>query len=323
MVASSKVDPTLCNRYPNQEKEYIFCVKGRPFGCLVSPHLPTPTSSLIDYNLVKDLGLKMSDLQYSKFFFAGNKMRILGKVTMTVQTIHEGIASGNLPFKANVVLNLFKCLDIDAVAGVKLRKRLSGEESELDCTSSGAPSMCSSTAPTPASSPSRSPPPSPTPTLSPTSPASRSSPKSPPGFPPSPQHPPPIKKILKRPEINVSLTTIPNPRALTANLHALQDTFCNADIMPSSNMELRALHEADPGGKVQLGSGGALTFITMGGLTYERGHGRNRCSAQCQAMSRDELPNNCGYHRQWLIPFNFKLCSEYCQGAFCGCMNEY
>ena len=134
---------------------------------------------------------------------------------------------------------------------------------------------------------------------------------------------PPIKKILKRPEINVSLTTIPNPRALTANLHALQDTFCNADIMPSSNMELRALHEADPGGKVRLGSGGALTFITMGGLTYERGHGRNRCSAQCQAMSRDELPNNCGYHRQWLIPFNFKLCSEYCQGAFCGCMNEY
>ena len=143
MVASSKVDPTLCNRYPNQEKEYIFCVKGRPFGCLVSPHLPIPTSSLIDYNLVKDLGLKMSDLQYSKFFFAGNKMRILGKVTMTVQTIHEGIASGNLPFKANVVLNLFKCLDIDAVAGVKLRKRLSGEESELDCTSSGAPSTCS------------------------------------------------------------------------------------------------------------------------------------------------------------------------------------
>ena len=98
---------TLCNRYPKQDKEYIFCVKGRPFGCLVSPHLPTPTSSLIDYNLVKDLGLKMSDLQYSKFFFAGNKMRILGKVTMTVQTIHDGLASGNFPFKANVVLDLY------------------------------------------------------------------------------------------------------------------------------------------------------------------------------------------------------------------------
>ena len=29
--------------YGNDEKEYIFCVKGRPFPCLVSPHLPTPT----------------------------------------------------------------------------------------------------------------------------------------------------------------------------------------------------------------------------------------------------------------------------------------
>ena len=132
MVASSKVDPTLCNRYPNQEKEYIFCVKGRPFGCLVSPHLPTPTSSLIDYNLVKDLGLKMSDLQYSKFFFAGNKMRILGKVTMTVQTIHDGLASGNFPFKANMVLDLYEYLKIDAVAGVKLQKQLAGEEVQLD-----------------------------------------------------------------------------------------------------------------------------------------------------------------------------------------------
>ena len=87
-MTCSTVDPTLCNRYPNQEKEYIFCVQGRPFGCLVYPHLPVPTSSLVDFNLIKDLGLKMSNLQYSKFCFAGNKMRILSKVTMTVQTIH-------------------------------------------------------------------------------------------------------------------------------------------------------------------------------------------------------------------------------------------
>ena len=93
--------------------------------------------------------------------------------------------------------------------------------------------------------------------------------------------------------------------------------------MPSSNMELRALHEADPGGKVQLGTGGALTFITMGGLTYERGHGHNRCSAQGQATPRDQLPNNCGYHRQWLIPSNFRVCGESCQGAICSCMDEY
>ena len=328
MVASSKVDPTLCNRYPNQEKEYIFCVKGRPFGCLVSPNLPTPTSSLIDYNLVKDLGLNMSDLQYSKFFFAGNKMRILGKVTMTVQTIHEGIASGNLPFKANVVLNLFKCLDIDTVAGVKLRKRLSGEESELDCTSSGAPSMCSSIAPTPASSPSRSPPPSPTPSTPPrsTSPSPPTKPRfplsSPPGFPKQPQH---IGlNIIKRPEIKVSLTAFPNAKALSSNLHALTETIHNADLMPKPKMELRALHESDPGGKVQLGDNGGLSFVTMNGLTYVRGHGRNnKCSPYCQDVPPDQIPHNCGYHRQWLIPYNFKPCSESCEGAFCECLNYY
>ena len=102
MVAISKVDPTMCNRYANKDTEYIFCVRGRPFGCLSSPHLPTPTSTLIDYNMVKDIGLKMTDLQYTKFAYCGNKLRILGKVAITVQTIHEGLASGSIPFKANV-----------------------------------------------------------------------------------------------------------------------------------------------------------------------------------------------------------------------------
>ena len=117
MVASSNVNPTACNRYNNGETEFIFCAKGRPFGCLLSPHLPTPTSTLIDYNLVKDIGLKMTDLQYTKFPYCGNKLRILGKVSFTAQTIHEGLASGSIPFKANVILDLSKHLDVDTVAG--------------------------------------------------------------------------------------------------------------------------------------------------------------------------------------------------------------
>ena len=55
--------------------------------------------------------------------------------------------------------------------------------------------------------------------------------------------------------------------------------------MPTYNMELRVLHEADPSGKVQLGNGGALSFINMGGLTYVRGHGRNnKCSLQLEFL---------------------------------------
>ena len=86
MKMEDSVDPTLCNRYPNQEQEYVFCTKGRPFGCLVSPHLPTPTSSLIDYGLVRDVGMKMTDLQYTKLSFCGQKFRILG--TQSISKCH-------------------------------------------------------------------------------------------------------------------------------------------------------------------------------------------------------------------------------------------
>ena len=62
-MQNQAADPTLNYQYANNEDEYVFCMKGQPFPCLVSPHLPTPTSSLVDYGLVRDVGLKMSDLQ--------------------------------------------------------------------------------------------------------------------------------------------------------------------------------------------------------------------------------------------------------------------
>ena len=71
--------------YGGRDQEYVFCCRGRPFAALVSQNLPTPTSSLIDFDLVKTLGLKVTDLQCKKFFFAGYKMRILGRVSTTVQ----------------------------------------------------------------------------------------------------------------------------------------------------------------------------------------------------------------------------------------------
>ena len=93
-------DPTMCNRY--QDIKLIFTCRGRPFGCLVSPHLLTPTSTIIDFNLVKELGLKMFDLQYQMFSYCGNKLRILRRVSFSVQTIHDGLASGSFHIKANV-----------------------------------------------------------------------------------------------------------------------------------------------------------------------------------------------------------------------------
>ena len=140
-----EIKPTMCNKYPNEEREYIFAVKGRPFGCLASPHFPPPTTTLLDYNLVKDLGLKMYNLKYEKFTYGGigMKMRIVGKVHITAQTISDGVADGAYNIEADVVLDLNKNLDCEGVAGVKIISQLERQS----CTPSGA-SYNSSTTPT-------------------------------------------------------------------------------------------------------------------------------------------------------------------------------
>ena len=326
----SSTHPTLCNEYSNQEKEFVFCVKGRPFGCLVSPHLPTPTASILDYNLVREIGIKMNDLQYTKFSFGGKQMRILGKVGITVQTIHDGLASGNFHFKANVVMDLFKNFEIESIAGMKLRKLLDSEG--LNCTYSGALSTGSSTPSTPRSSP----PPSRTatpPRARSPSPPPAPAPSSPPGFPTEPQFGDSVPKKApsswmkqKKPRISVSmLTTLADSTIRGRNLHHLEETFCNADIMPDTNKELRALHEADPNGRVTVDDSRIMTFTTSSGLRYEQGHGRNRCHpTKCQDRTQDEIPNNCGYMiGQWLIPCGFKPCGPNCSAAFCQCINYY
>jgi len=107
------------------EQEFVFSCRGRPFTALVSTFLPTPPSTLIDYGLVKDLNLKMTELQCRKFHYGGHKMRILGHVTTAVQTIKNGFSAGNFQFSAQVVLDLNKNLDTFSVAGHKMSKQLS------------------------------------------------------------------------------------------------------------------------------------------------------------------------------------------------------
>ena len=40
---------TTSYSYGSDDKEYLFSCKGRPFIALVSPNLPMPSSSMIDY----------------------------------------------------------------------------------------------------------------------------------------------------------------------------------------------------------------------------------------------------------------------------------
>ena len=94
--------------------------------------------------------------------------------------------------------------------------------------------------------------------------------------------------------------------------------------MPDPNKELRALHEADPQGRVTFDNDRIMTYTTTGGLRYVSGHGRNCCHpAKCQDRTQ-VVPNNCGYMQgQWLIPYGFTICEENCKGAFCFCVNDY
>ena len=116
---------TTSYKYDEKESEYVFSCRGRPFTSLVSSTLPESTSTLIDYELVRDLKIKMSDLQCKRFNFAGFKMRILGQISTAVQCINDGFVSGNFHFKAMVVLDLAKNLDTFSVAGKKLASQLS------------------------------------------------------------------------------------------------------------------------------------------------------------------------------------------------------
>ena len=111
-------------KYSDYEQEHIFSCRGRPFAVLVSSFLPTPPASLIDYDLVKDLKLKMTDIQCKKFSFAGNKLRILGTVSTSVQCVHNGRLIGNHHIRARVVSDLNKTFDTHCIAGDKLRLQL-------------------------------------------------------------------------------------------------------------------------------------------------------------------------------------------------------
>ena len=74
----------------------------------------------------RDLKLRISDLQCAKFSYGGQKLRILGKVSSSVQCILDGRPAGNLYFKATVVQDLFSTFDTHSIAGKKLSEKLTG-----------------------------------------------------------------------------------------------------------------------------------------------------------------------------------------------------
>ena len=92
---------TLFNQYEDGVKEFVFSVKKRPFGMVIS-----------------------ASLQYQKLMDCRKKMRILGKVSMTVQCIQDGAVSDNVRVRAFVVMDCHTNLDVDSIAGEKMLAKL-------------------------------------------------------------------------------------------------------------------------------------------------------------------------------------------------------
>ena len=115
---------TTSYTYGDTDKEYVFSCKGRPFAALVSSNLPIPTSTLLDYDLIRKLRIKMTDVQCRKFQFSGHKMRILGRVSSAVQCVQGGRITGSFHIKGLVVTDLYEHLDTHCVAGTKMREKI-------------------------------------------------------------------------------------------------------------------------------------------------------------------------------------------------------
>jgi len=145
VLAKPKI--TSYNEGKMGDKEFVVSCKGRPFSILTSPNFPTPSVTYIDYDLVSDLHFKMCDLQCRKLCYGGQKLRILGTISTTVQCIIDGAPAGNLQFKAFVIEDLRKLFDTHSIAGVKLSKKLLGPPFQM-CADTSTDNEIETTEPT-------------------------------------------------------------------------------------------------------------------------------------------------------------------------------
>ena len=86
---------------------------------------------MVDLNLIRDLNLRMTDMQRSELLYGGQKLRILGKVSTSMQCIVDGMPAGNMHFKAHVIQDLYKLFDTHSIAGFKLSQKLIGPAFQL------------------------------------------------------------------------------------------------------------------------------------------------------------------------------------------------
>ena len=340
---------TLSYVYGNGNKEFVFSCKNRTFAVLCSKDLPTPATTMIDHSLVMELGLKVTDLQCKKICFAGRKLRLLGKISTTVQCIKDGKMFANIHLRGSVVENLKDVIDSHCIAGQKFATMLSGppvptydvdddEISAKPCVTSPTPSMLSS---------SKSGTPPNTSLTSIVFSDTAASKMTPSGVSVTNKrcghvydngmvnrYLEKLENSGKKQRCPVSNCTNDNIKLpdvaktppsyarrlvmeeglspLTANLATIDTMFGGADIFSDAEEEDAVLdkHGRDHDDNI----------------LYKSGHGRYKCNlVQCDVSDDPwgQVPHNCGFHLDYSLPDNFSACGHFCRGAFCRCLKFY
>jgi len=148
---------------------------------------------------------------------------------------------------------------------------------------------------------------------------------SPPGFPTPMFVNPQFRKqsTHTQPTVCLSVRAVSLQRSpLSTNLEYLDETFQGADKM-SSNEEKQTLRDHFKEAEFEEVLDGSLIMRTTSGLRYRTGHGEYKCTPNCFMLYGNGprgVPNNCGFHQQWLFPTGFKPCGSSCRGAFCTCL---
>ena len=341
----------MSHNHQEEDKEFVFAFRGQPFATTIPSSNPTPTT-LIDFSLVRDLKMKMTDLKCKRFTYANQKMRILGQVSHFVQYVKDGAPMGQCQFSATVVRGLTQALDVDTIAGTKLVSKLTGtsdkpasEDGKVSPTNKKAKKDVTKATSVPASVPGIQPV-KPPPEVASAVPAAASNTPLAPSMlprasPPAPRTPPRASPpaAARSPSSSTGSPTtearIPVRRVrhgkplspYSANIMALSEAFGDADLQRDENEQIWALEEVDEDGYLgENGYGGECTYTLTNRLQYSVNHGRHGCSLKkCPQSNFSKKPmfHNCGYHSQWALPDDFKPCGDRCMAAFCPCLRLY
>ena len=124
--------------------------------------------------------------------------------------------------------------------------------------------------------------------------------------------------------VNVrSIASLENLSPYDANARVLNLTFGRADLQPDPDIEIDTLLsnnvKSGVGGQIHREPHRQFRYIRDDNILYSSHHGRYKCSRRkCSNLS--DVPNNCLFHPQWLLPEEFQFCGQNCKGTFCTCL---